>query len=253
MATGKDLRKEVKALRDYISKNLKGKPDKDKKQSALQDAWVAHLEPRIGRVYNKVKALMTVKRWVRKGTKGVALKPAHWNHVIRQLVSDAYVDLAGSLRGYFNVRPTWRAKIRFGIFKGKNAAIGSAKQIAAQRKAAKEAAEKLKAARNESYAATMKLVLDGLEAKRTHMEEAISRLQSIVDALMEVEEARLRELLSDAPEETQEKGALIIEEMEEHRIEARDFALDGGRGAADYSRLLGWWNGARREAAAELA
>jgi hypothetical protein len=249
----KDWRAEVEALRDAIKKDLQAKPGKDRKQSALQDAWVAVLRPRVKRVVNKVEDLLKAKRWERdEDDAGIALKPVHWNHVVNQIATDVYVDLAGALRGYLNVRPVWRAKVRFGILKGRNAPVGTKKQIDAQKKAADEARKKLEKARNEAYKATMDLVLKGLQGTRDAIQASLDGLQGICDGLMKVEARRLKALRTGAPEAERAKGGDEIEAMELLRLDARSFSLDGGRGGSKYTGLLVKWNGARKRAAAAL-
>ena len=252
----RDLRGEVRALRDTLMDGLLTRPGANAKERARQGAWDSILRQRAPEARRRLEDLMKPRRW-RFGEgdddPGVALLATHFDHAVRQCVIPVYTRLAGALQQYHSVRVVWRAKLQFGIRKGANAPVGSKSAIARQRSAAEKERLKKKDARDEEYARVLDTILEDFTEKRELLRGVLDGLQAAMDGIMRVEEKRLADLARAAPKELKAKADPLLQTLKQRRIEAKDFRTLAGERSSEYASLLRAWNGARGRAARALA
>lgn len=252
----RDLRGEIRALRDILLEGLMTRPGASSAERARQGAWDSILRPRAPASRRRLEDIIKPRRWMfgeSDDDPGIALLPTHFDHVIRQGVIPVYTRLAGALKQYHTVRVVWRTKLQFGIRKSTNAPIGSKSAIDRQRKAAEKERLKKEAARTKAYARVLDTILEDFTEKRELLRGVLDGLQATMDGIMRVEEKRLADLSRGAPKELKAKVAPLLVTLKQRRIEAKDFRTLAGERGSEYASLLRAWNGARGRAARALA
>lgn len=252
----RDLRGEVRALRDTILDGLSTRPAASSRERARRGAWDKILRQRAPETRRRLEDLMKPKRWVfgeGDDDPGVALVPTHFDHAIRQVIASAYTRMGGALRQYHSVRVVWRPKLQFGIKAAGNAPLGSKSAISRQRKAAETERKKKREARTEAYEETLDFILEDFTEKRELLRGVLDGLQSVTDGLLRAEEKRLRALAQAAPAAVKTVARPLLDELRRRRIAAADFRTLSGEKSSAYGSLLRAWNTARRKAARVLA
>lgn len=239
--TPRDLRGEIRGLRDIILDGLLSRPGANSRERARQGAWDAILKQRAPESRRRLEDLMKPRRWVfgdGDDDPGIALLPTHLDHAIRQVIAPVYVRLGGALQQYHAVRVIWKAKLQFGIRRGKNAPIGSKAAVERQRKAAEKERLKKKDARDEQYARTLDGILEDFTEKRELLRGVLDGLQAVMDGIMRVEEKRLAELARAAPADVKARAAPLLVELKQRRIEAKDYRTLSGERSSEYGSLI---------------
>ena len=252
----RDLRGELRALRDMVIDGLMIRPGASARERARQGAWDTILRQRAPESRRRLEDLMRPRRWAfgdGEDDPGIALLPTHMDHAIRQAVIPVYTRLAGALKQYHTVRVVWRPKLQFGIRKGGNEPIGSKSAVAKQRAAAEKERLKKKAAREKEYARVLDTILEDFTEKRDLLRGVLDGLQSVTDGILRVEETRLGELARAAPKDVRDRAAPLLLTLKQRRIEAKDFRTLAGERSSEYASVLRAWNGARGRAARALA
>jgi hypothetical protein len=252
-----DLREAVGALRGRLHEEFASPPPRDRKQSAVLDAWRAIVKPRLGDVLRRLSDLELSRRWELDGEeRAVRLLPSEWDHVVRQIVSPCHARLAGALSQYHTARVVWAPPLRLGVEVGTNAPVGTKKEIEAQRKAAATERGKAERATRESYRATVQAVLAAFAERREGLTDALRALQRITASLQAAEEARLRERLASLAEDSPIRRQVRrdLQQCRELRLDAAAFPVgDALRGEAAWGGLLRRWLAPRRRASGRFA
>lgn len=254
--TPKDLRGEVRALRDTVLDGLSTRPGSSNAERARQGAWDTILKPRYAEARRKLEDFMKPGRWVLaegESDAGIALVPSHFDHVIRQVVTQVYTRLGGALRQYHSVRVVWRPKLQFGVKKGYNAPIGSKSAIARQRKDAERERKEKKEAMTLHYERTLDAILEEFAEKRALLRGVLDGLQSAMNALMQAEGKRLRALAKAAPTDVQAVVKPLLKDLKDKRIEAKDYRTLSGEKSSVYGTHMRRWAALRTRTAKALA
>ncbi|MDF1702647.1 MAG: hypothetical protein P1V36_15970 [Planctomycetota bacterium] len=250
------MRGEIRALRDTVLDGLSTRPGTTNAERARQGAWDTILKPRHGEARRKLEDFMKPKRWIigeGESDPGIALVPSHFDHVIRQVVTQVYTRLGGALRQYHSVRVVWRPKLRFGVKKGYNAPIGSKSAITRQRKDAERERKEKKEAMTLHYERTLDTILEEFAEKRTLLRGVLDGLQSAMDGLMRTEEKRLQALAKAAPDEVRAATQPLLKALKDKRIEAKDYRTLSGEKSSVYGTRMRAWATLRTRTAKALA